>query len=659
MRLICGVLHLDGANAREELLRAMAAQMDVPRLRASLRLWRDGPVGFAVLDFSARGAPASALPELGAATIAADVRLDEPVALGRKLVGDAPVTEDALLLSALERFRPSGLDRVLGDFALASWNKTTQRLVCARDAFGIRPLAYVHQPGKLFAFASFPKALHGSGIVPKKIDEEAVARRMVRAFRTDDCLIVGIKRLPPAHFIEVSCEGVSLTRYWQIDRTALGTKRCSPDEAARELRRLVDEAIKCRLPRGGETGAHLSGGLDSSAIAVLAARQLREEGRSLHAYSFLDRQRNDITLEDETEFVKAVLEQEGDIAWTPIRPPAALPALGGPMDADQMKPLGAEDPENAVCTRAEEQGVGLVLSGWGGDEGATFNGRGTFAELFLRGRWRRLVREVAALKRERGWPALRIFRGEVLSYLLPDPVMALARRIAGRKEPNLLTLFGRTLSADARRRLTASGDKGLSMAPDGRENRWRLMTSPHITERAEVWAQTGARHGLAFAFPLLDRRVVEFSLSLPSKLFLREGFRRRPFRDAMADVLPARVRLRHQKYQPFPSHMLDIAESKDELLAQIDAYGQNESVCRMIDLAYLRRLVESFPSPERVREEMRGGDNPTAAVSLITAASALAAAAYLEQHGGEGTASPTDLPLPKIISARSDDTARI
>jgi asparagine synthase (glutamine-hydrolysing) len=640
MRLICGTLHLDGTSVSEELLRAMAAQMDVKRLRPSLCLWRNGPVGFAVLDFSARGAQASTLPELGTSTIAADVRLDEPVALARKLHANAAVGEDALLLTALERFGPSGLDQVLGDFALASWNTTTQRLVCARDAFGIRPLAYAHQPGRLFAFASLPKALHGSGIVRKQIDEDALVRRMVRGLRADDSLVAGIQRLPAAHFIEVSREGLSLTRYWQLDRSALGTKRCSPDEAAGELRRVVDEAVECRLPRSGEIGAHLSGGLDSSAIAVLAARRLREEGRSLHAYSFLDRQRNDITLEDETEFVKAVVEQEGDIDWTPIRPPTASRGQVRPLDADKMTSLDADAPENAVCRRAEEQGVSLVLSGWGGDEGATFNGRGTLAELFLRGRWRTLAREVAALKRERGWPAARIFRNEVLSYLWPEPVIAFARRIAGR-DPDLRKLFARTLSAAARGRLAASGDDGLSMAPDGRENRWRLMTSPHIAERAEVWAETGARHGLAFAFPLLDRRVVEFSLSLPSELFLRGGFRRRSFRDAMTDVLPASVRLRHQKYQPFPSGMIDLAESKDELLAQIDAYEKNERVRRMIDLAHLRRLVEAFPSPERVRDEMRKGDNPTAAPSLIAAAHALAAAAYLEQHGGEQTAPTT------------------
>jgi asparagine synthase (glutamine-hydrolysing) len=165
-------------------------------------------------------------------------------------------------------------------------------------------------------------------------------------------------------------------------------------------------------PRG-EIGAHLSGGLDSSAIAVLAARKLRE----LHAYSFLDRQRKGILLEEETEFVKAVVEQEGDIDSTTIRPPPSPLACFKNVDADNMTPLGADEPENAVCVRAEEQGVGLVLSGWGGDEGATFNGRGTFAELLLRGRWRTLAREVSALRRERGWPVTRILRGEILSYL--------------------------------------------------------------------------------------------------------------------------------------------------------------------------------------------------------------------------------------------------
>ena len=631
MRLICGLMQLDGTAANEDLLRRMAAQMDVPRLHPSLTLWRDGPVGLVLLDFSEGAKQVRPLPQPGASTIAVDVRLDEPAELRIKLGVSSQQPEDALLLAALEQFGPSGLDQVLGDFAFASWNSQTQRLVCARDVFGIRPFSYVHKPDKLFAFASLPKALHGSGIVPKKIDQDAVARRMVHAFRFDDSLVAGIKRLPPAHFLEVSREGLSLHRYWKLDRSKIGTNKRTPSEAAQQLRVLVDQAVRCRLQRTGETGAHLSGGLDSSAISVLAARRLREEGRTLHAYSFLDRQRNDITLEDETEFVKAVLDQEGDIDWTPIRPPAGSPALGEPIDIDKMTPLGEEQPENQVCRRAEEQGVGVILSGWGGDEGATFNGRGTFAELFLHGRWLKLAREMSYLGQERGWSLPRVFYGEVLSYLVPESAKSLAKRVVGRGQ-KLQSFFGQSLSRDAKRQIASSHDEGLRMAPDGCENRWRLMTSPHIAERAEVWAQTGARHGLAFAFPLLDRRVVEFALSLPSAMFLSGGFRRRPFRDAMKDVLPAPVRLRHQKYMPFPSRMLDLAESKATFIERLDAYEGNQSVRDAIDTQYLRRQVEAFPSPDTVGAEMRGNDNPKAAASMIAASQAIATAEYLRQH---------------------------
>jgi asparagine synthase (glutamine-hydrolysing) len=439
--------------------------------------------------------------------------------------------------------------------------------------------------------------------------------------------------------MEVSRDAVSVRPYWQLDRAAIGTRKCAPEEAARELRRLVAEAVRCRLQSANKIGAHLSGGLDSSAISVLAARQLGEQGRTLHAYSFLDRQRNDVTFEDESDFVQAVVDQESGIDWTPIRPSAGLFDPSASVDADKMIPADEDEPESQVCARAEQQGVGLILSGWGGDEAATFNGRGTLTELFRRGRWRTLAFEISALRRERGWSLPRVLYGEILAYLVPDTLIGLAKSIAGKK-PNVSAEFPRSLSLESRRRLAESGEHVLTMVPDGRENRWRLMTSPHIVERAEVWAQTGARHGLAFAFPLLDRRVVEFALSVPSEIFLRGGFRRRLFRDAMTGVLPERVRLRHQKYMPFPSAFLLWAERKEELISQIAAFEKNKRVGRLLDLAHLRKLVEAFPSTDQVRANLGNNENPDASASMIAVAHALSAAAYLEQHGSGGSNPP-------------------
>jgi asparagine synthase (glutamine-hydrolysing) len=616
------------------------------RLNPALKHWQDVSVALAVLDFSARAGTSTALPEQNGTLIAADVRLDDPTALQNATGASGSVPDDALLLATLEKFGPAGLDRVLGDFAFASWDRNKRVLTCGRDIFGVRPIAYVHQPEKLFAFASLPKALHGSGIVAKAIDEDAVIRRIARVWSDHDSLIAGIKRLPAAHYLEVSRQGLALRRYWQVDRAAIGTHDCSPQQAAEEMRRLVDQAIRCRLPRTGGIGAHLSGGLDSSAIAVLATRQLRDTGRRLCAYSFLDRQRNDISLVDETSFVNSVIEQENDIDWTPIRPPAMpLPPSGEAIDPDKMQPLNPDEPENAVCAHAAGQEVGLILSGWGGDEAATFGGNGALAELFLRGRWRTLAREIGALSRERGWSKFGILHREVLSQIghavLPAAVLAFAKRALGRKDnPYLRDLLYEFLSPEARRRLAVLPETWISLTADGRENRRRQITSPLIAERAEVWAQTGARHGVAFAFPLLDRRVVEFALSLSSELFLRDGIRRRVFRDAMAGVLPERVRLRHHKYQPFPGMFLDLAENKGELLARIDGYMQNPKICRLIDVPRLRRLAEAFPTPECLREEMRGDENPTAPGDMVAVLRVLSAAEYLAQHGGADASEP-------------------
>jgi asparagine synthase (glutamine-hydrolysing) len=634
MRLLCGLFNLDGAKANERLLRAMVAQMEVPRLRPATSVWQNGPVGLAVLDFSSDPGRSQSLPETPLAAIAADVRLDDAETL-RAAVPAAPRQEDALFLAALDHFGTAGLHQLLGDFAFACWKKNEQRLVCGRDVFGVRPLSYVYQPGKLFAFASLPQALYGAGIIEKKIDEEALARWFARGRQADDSLLSGIKRLPPAHFLEVSRGGISITRYWQLDRASIGARRCSAEEAARELRRLVERAVCSRLPNNGATAAHLSGGLDSSCVAVLAARQLREQGRTLHTYSFVDRQRNDVNFADESEFVDAVLQQEGDLAWTPIRPPVRLSMLNGRLEADNVIGLGPEQPENAICEDAEAHGVSVVLSGWGGDEAASFGGKGALTEQLLSGRWRKLAREVSALGRATGVPQIKIWRDGVLSPFwraaLPAPLLALADRIAPKRRP-FRDKLAQLLTPTARAHLVHNPTAAYKTAPSARENRWRLSTGAHISERTEAWAQIGAGHGLAFAFPLLDRRVVEFALSLPSELFVRDGYDRRPFRDAMVDVLPPKVRFRRRKNPFYPSRWLDLAESRDDLLEKCARFVGNETARRLIDFDRLRQQIEEFPAPDQVHADMSAGKIPAGVETMVAAIHGLMLAAYVEQH---------------------------
>jgi asparagine synthase (glutamine-hydrolysing) len=627
VRLICGVFHLDGKPVAADLLGAMCAQMTAPGLAPRIRTWRERHVGLAVLDFAARTDRGDVLPLNAHWVLAADLRLDAPKAL----IAGASIeaTDDDLFLSALQRWDSDAPLNVLGDYAFAAWNRPAQTLLCGRDAFGIRPFVYVYAPDRLFAFASLPRALHGTGLIAKKLNQRGLALRLIQAWDDDDTLFEGIRRLPAAHVLEVKADGFSLRRYWQLDAASAGTRRVAPEEAAAQTRALVEEAVRCRLPAEGPVAAHLSGGLDSSAISILAARTLRRQQRTLHAYSFLPRVGDCVS---EISFVDAVRTQEPDIAWTPIAAPDLRHSLAGRMDTDYVLSIEPEIPENAVCADAAEHRVRLVLSGYGGDEGITFNGRGTLAEALLRGHWRYLAAEIAALRRTRGWHSDQTWRSEILPYLIPTWLISSYRRL--RRRPGTLEQQLRPMLKQAvRSRLGDVDARTLRMGADARINRLRLLSSAHIAERSEHWAAIGARYGLAFAFPLLDRRVVEFAASLPSALFLRGGFKRRMFRDAMEGILPEAIRWRHNKLPPMPDSLTAAAEAVEAIARRLAEGKANPDAAALLDFDYLQRMLAAFPTATGLRT---GNADPT---PILIVMSALGIIAYVESNYDATTAS--------------------
>jgi len=630
MRLIAGVLYLDGRAADAGLLKAMGAQMIAPGLQPRTRVWCDGTIGLSVLDFSARGSADTVMPERGDWIAAADVRLDAPASLARELVLDT-TDADHLLLAALQRWDTDAPDKVLGDFAFAAWNRSTRTLSCGRDIFGIRPLVYMHVPGQLFAFASLPRALHGAGLIDKKLDPCAVGRRLAFAWNDRDTLFEGISQLPPAHVLTVNANGLSVRRYWRLVQANAGTRRIAPDAAARELRMLFEEAVRCRLPAEGPVGAHLSGGLDSSAISILAVRMLREQRRKLFAYSFLPRAVDD-ALKHEKPYVDAVRAQEPDIVWKPIHEPDICRALPPRMDTDHILSIEPDNLENATCAAAAARGVELLLNGYGGDEGPTFNARGGLAEALWRGKWRYLLSEVAAIKRTRGRRISQIWRGEILQYLIPNRLLAIYGRL--RHRPVSMELrFRPALKPELRARLGNIDEQIIRMGGDARVNQFRLLSSPHISYRADKWAAIGARYGIAFAFPMLDRRVAEFALSLPSDLFLRGGFGRRVFRDAMAGVLPELIRWRRDKLTVGTDTIKAAAAMVEPIARRLAEASAKPDVAAVFDFNYLRQSLAAFPTAEALRN---GADDSPIVVVLA----ALHFGAYVEAaHDQPGTPS--------------------
>lgn len=545
---ILGLVRLDGDTA-DPLALAPAMQALAIYGGDASGLWNSGPV--ALGSQLRRGAPESANERLpftrGPLTITADARIDNRGELGAATgltTGELQSVPDGeLILRAYEKWGEGCAEQLVGDFAFAIWDTRNRSLYCARDHIGARPFFYYRARG-VFAFATDIRGVLACPGVPAEIDEGEIARCLLTFtpgyHDNEHTFFTDLRKLPFGHWLVLADGRVRTGRHWRPEE--LGKVSLpSPEAYADRLFELVRLAVADRV-RGevGAVGAHLSGGLDSSSVAVLTARVLREQGRPRPTVYSWSPPPGEHPEETEHRRIRRICEQEG---LTPIYLSGPSARLIWSKDADvATRPLLTMGREARVQDRAAAQGVRLLLSGWGGDEGVSFNGRGLAAEWLVTGRWWTLLRSL-------GW-------GDVLRH--PRAITTVAKRIESAVLPCLPDVWFELLAYRGTRRrwerscinpqLLARFRSGarplgppLREVPGVRNCQLRLYAHGHLTARIESWAVHGAERGLAYAYPLLDRRVLEFVYGVPGELHHRSGFGRWLYRHTMTQILPTGV----------------------------------------------------------------------------------------------------------------------
>lgn len=544
-------------------------------------------MALAVLDFTRSAAP-NPLPQGNDGVwLAADLRLDQP--------GDP--------LALLERHGLDLPDHLHGDFALAAWDPRSRRLLCARDIMGVRPLCYLHRPTRLFAFASLPKGLHGAGIVAAQADPTILARRMVDSCAGDKTGFKDIAWLRPGHSLSVGVNEFRLHRAWTPQPSRVGRWRGGREQASAELRHLVELAVASRLPDAGPVAAHLSGGLDSSAIAILAARTLRARGDQLQAFSVTppEDRRNCQALNGDEEFIGLVLSQETGIAWSAFSVP---PLDSVPLnDSDIVFGDIAGRAEADICAAAAATGASLLLSGAGGDEGATYSGSRIYVTLLRQGHWPALVTALAARANREQLPFLDVAVHQLLRPLVPPWLVALRRRWQNRPAAfdRRQALLG-FLAPSFRRQVMAELNPlpHNSSHPQARINGF---IDSYVVERGNRWSIIGARHGIAYSYPLLDRRIIDFTLSLPLDHFLADGLSRQPFRRAMAGILPDALRWRNTKSAPVLDIPHNLAANRAGLLAGLQAL-RSTAAAEYMDFDAIAAAIAGMPQIAEIQNNV-------------------------------------------------------
>ena len=186
-------------------------------------------------------------------------------------------SDTEVLLELLARDGTPAIQKLVGMFAFALWDKEKHELILARDRLGIKPLVYAPLPGSNLAFASEITALCNHPGIDLTIDTDAVSEYLaclyVPAPRTIYC---GIRKLPPGHVLHWHNGETTIEAYWQPKFD--GTTMLSADEAIEDLMPVVRQAVTDRLVSDVPLGCFLSGGIDSSVIAALMAEEATRSG---------------------------------------------------------------------------------------------------------------------------------------------------------------------------------------------------------------------------------------------------------------------------------------------------------------------------------------------------------------------------------------------
>jgi asparagine synthase (glutamine-hydrolysing) len=542
------------------ILSLSGAPLDVPAFtRLGLALARrgpdgggdliEGPVALAYRAFHAwthsreESQPARS-PE--GVVLTWDGRLDNGPELRRllELGAGGPLTDTALVLAAYERWRLGFLPRLVGDFALALWDPRSSTLVLARDPFGVRPLFYRRESGRLLWATRLAPLLSATGLTAEP-DDAWIGNHLTRAPNVERTPYRGLLALPPGHCLEVNREGQHLTRFWSL-QPGEALRLGSDAEYEERLRELFLDAVRARLRVEGPVFAELSGGVDSSSVACVARHLLAERGAppsELHTVSLVYEHS---PTADERPFIRTVEEQLGQPGLHVSEEHLAFPPLAAP---------SPELPTYTHCFRGQydrigelmqERGARVLLTGFAGDGlfWSEMDAPLELADLLYQGQPGAFLASLRTWKQVQEEPYLQLLWRGGLRPLLPEWVR---RRLPSPHSVPEWVAPAFAAQWGLREQQQTAQDGGGFELPSQRAHHGFIRSDIHTV--SWLYGCNGATL-LEVAHPFLHRPLVEFCMALPLNQLLRGRETRSLHRRALREFLPKRIAQRRSKQGP-------------------------------------------------------------------------------------------------------------
>lgn len=582
------------------------------------RVWHSGSFGLVHLQHS--HTPEDRLermPLAGASgrVLAADLRLDAREELLNALDASAEAArlpDGALLMRALERWDvESALPRLIGPFAFALWDPAERRLFLARDPLGGRSL-FVHRGPGLVAFSTRMRALLALRDIPLDLDELALAEWLTfsgqRPART---LYRAIDRVPLRHTVVLDETSTRAFQWWTPPMPARTDVRSDAEvmEAAIEV---TDRAVRAALRANGPACVTLTGGMDSAAVTLSAARQtapvrLTALTRVPDAETAPPKGQ---VYHDEGPRAAAIAACHPGLDWHAIHDDGDD---WGERDERRWF-LESGDPCRAfinvswffpVYRFMAARDSRVLITGSGGNLYFSNDGLLRLLTLFRSLRWGPLTAELTALARAKGTGVLPQFKAHVLRPLEPPRL----RRWRRGESPLPWHDFAALNPSFAE-------ELGLARALDWHELSQRTGMPLRSVAQAQAMKHSNelgsdsmgvirAMSGVDFRNPLFDLRVIDFFGRLPLDQFLRGGVTRSLTRRMLGAMLPAEITTTFGRGKQNGDWFARMSRRRPELLARFERLRASPLARRVVDLDRLETALRDWPADAATAETRR------------------------------------------------------
>jgi asparagine synthase (glutamine-hydrolysing) len=601
-----GILRHDDAPVTRDQLQTMATPI-LDRGPDGQAFHTEGPLGlgFVRLQTTPEPEPLTVEQQDGHIVVAA-ARLDNRDELTSRLDLPPFTCDSDIIRRAHQQWGDRAPEHFLGAFAYAAWDAEKHRLTIVRDHIGVKPVFLVQTPA-FSAFASDPRSLLRLPGVPRELDKTGVFYFFfpeLQFYDMESTCFTAIKRLPPAHRLTIPRQGQARSeRYWALDRDrelALASDEESTEAFLERFTVAVGRRVRC----SGPVGSTLSGGLDSSSIACVAADILRRQGQPpLHTFSA---EFPDSPTADESSFSRAVAEK-AQVTAHRIYPGQVSPLADLPQVLSAVThPFYAPNffIPSGVCRAAKQEGIRVMLDGTDGDT-TVGHGIDLFPETARRHDWKLFATEAEAVSRRfanrsfaspsgitfsHGLPELqalvrkgRLFEvargvqmlGKTLGLSRKSLLMAALTGLSGRKNirppsrdvSHLNPHF--VAQADGPRLLEEFTDRMLASFEGRRASQYNVLTTGGLPYALETFDRIGATNQVEYRYPFCDKELIEFCLAMPITLQLRNGWSRWILRSAMDRYLPEQVGWRGGKGDLSSIFDRGLKEFEEERLAQL------------------------------------------------------------------------------------------